>query len=120
MKSLTKAEEQVMEAMWAVQQGFLKDIVEALPAPAPHPNTVATLIKILIEKGYVTFEPQGRNNLYKVKIARTQYAKTSFSKIMKTYFGGSPSNVVSHLLKDHNLSVSELEDLLKKIKSSKK
>ena len=120
MKSLTKAEEQVMEAVWSIQQGFLKDVVEALPAPAPHSNTVATIIKILIEKGYVTFEQQGRNNLYKAKVSREQYAKRSFAKLMKAYFDGSPANVVSHLISDHKMSIRELEDLLKQIKSSRK
>lgn len=120
MKTLTKAEEQIMEALWTIQQGFLKDIVEALPPPVPHSNTVATIIKILIEKGYVGFEQQGRNNLYKIKVSREDYARRSFTKLMKTYFGGSPSNVVSHLVNDHKMSIKELEALLKQIKSSKK
>ena len=92
----------------------------ALPQPAPHPNTVATIIKILIEKGYVGFEQQGRNNLYKIKVNREEYAKRSFTKLMKTYFGGSPSNIVSHLVNEHKMSIKELEGLLKHIKSSKK
>lgn len=120
MKSLTKAEEQIMEAIWKIKQGFLKDVVEALPAPRPHPNTVATIIKILIEKEYVSYEQQGRNNLYKMKIAREQYAKKSISNLTRAYFGGSSVNIVSHLINDNKISVKELEALLKQIKSSKK
>ncbi len=120
MRSLTRAEEQIMESIWKIGQGFLKDIVEALPPPRPHPNTVATIVKILVEKQYVDYEAQGRNNLYKTKLPREEYAKKSISQLMKSYFDGSPANVVSHFIKDNKMSVKELEGLLKKIKSSKK
>jgi len=63
MKSLTKAEEQVMQVLWTLEQGFLKDIMEAMPEPKPHPNTVSTILKILVEKKFVSYEVQGRNNL---------------------------------------------------------
>jgi predicted transcriptional regulator len=53
MKPLTKAEEQVMLVLWKLEKGFLKDIVDATPEPRPHPNTIATLLKILVEKGFV-------------------------------------------------------------------
>ena len=52
MKTLTRAEEQVMQALWKIEKGFLKDIIEAMPNPKPHSNTVATLLKILIEKKF--------------------------------------------------------------------
>ncbi len=120
MKALTKAEEQVMEAIWKIGKGFLKDVLEALPFPKPHPNTVATIIRILIDKDYVAFEQQGRNNLYSVKISRAQYAKRSITNVVKNYFEGSPVNVVSHFIDDKKISVKELETLLKQIKSSQK
>lgn len=120
MKSLTKAEEQIMEAIWKKGSGFLKDIIEALPAPRPHPNTVATVIKILVEKKYVTYEAQGRNYLYKGLISRDEYAKKSITNIMKNFFDDSPANIVSHFIKENKMTVKEMEDLLKKIKSSKK
>ena len=63
MKSLTRAEEQVMQVLWSLKKSFLKEIVENSPEPRPHPNTIATILKILIEKGFVDFETQGRNNL---------------------------------------------------------
>lgn len=120
MKSLTKAEEQIMEALWKIEKGFLKDVLEALPSPKPHSNTVATIIKILIEKEYVGFERQGRNHLYKVRINRAQYAKKSISSLLKNYFNGSPAKMVSYFIDDKKISIGELESLLKQIKSAKK
>ena len=120
MKSLTRAEEQVMQLLWNLREGFLKDLVESSPEPKPHANTVATILKILVEKGYVQYEVQGRNNLYKPKITKEDYGKKSVNQLMKGYFDGSAAKLVSHFVSDNKLSVEELEALLKQLRSSKK
>ena len=120
IKSLTKAEEQVMQLLWKLQQGFLKDILENSPEPRPHSNTIATILKILIEKGFVDYEVQGRNNLYKPKISKAEYGKKSINQLVKGYFEGSPAKLVSQFVNDNKLSLEELETLLEQIKSSKK
>ena len=119
MKSLTKTEEQVMQVLWKLQQGFLKDILENSPEPKPHSNTIATILKILVEKGFVDYEVQGRNNLYKPKISKAEYGKKSIN-LVKGYFEGSPAKLVSQFLNDNKLSLEELETLMQQIKSSKK
>jgi BlaI family transcriptional regulator, penicillinase repressor len=120
IKSLTKAEEQVMQLLWKLQQGFLKDILENSPEPRPHSNTIATILKILIEKGFVEYEVLGRNNLYKPKISKTEYGKKSINQLVKGYFEGSPAKLVSQFVNDNKLSLEELEALLEQIKSFKK
>ncbi len=118
-KTLTKAEEQVMQVLWKLGKGFLKDIVENSHDPKPHSNTVATILKILIEKGYVEFETQGRNNLYKPSISKTDYGKKTINQLVKGYFEGSPAKLVSQFVSDNKISMEDLEELLKQIKSSK-
>jgi predicted transcriptional regulator len=120
MKPLTRAEEQVMQVLWKLHNSFLKDIVENSPPPRPHSNTVATLLKILVEKGYVEYEVQGRNNLYRPKISKAEYGKKSINQLVKGYFEGSPAKLVSQFVSDNKLSLEELEALLQQIKSSKK
>ncbi len=120
IRSLTKAEEQVMQLLWKLQQGFLKDILENSPEPKPHSNTIATILKILVEKGFVDYEVQGRNNLYKPKISKAEYGKKSINQLVKGYFEGSPAKLVSQFLNDNKLSLEELEALMQQIKSSKK
>jgi BlaI family penicillinase repressor len=120
MKTLTKTEEQVMQVLWKLQQGFLKDIVEHFPEPKPHSNTVATILKILIDKGFVGYETQGRNNLYKPRISKSEYGRKSINQLVKGYFEGSPARLVSQFVNDNKLSLEELEALLEQIKSSKK
>ena len=115
MKNLTKTEEQVMQLLWKLQQGFLKDILENSPEPKPHSNTIATILKILVEKGFVAYETQGRNNLYKPKISKAEYGKKSINQIVKGYFEGSPARLVSQFLTDNKLTVEELEDLARRL-----
>jgi predicted transcriptional regulator len=119
MKSLTKAEEQVMQILWLLKQGFLKDIVDKMPEPKPHSNTVATILKILIEKGFVAFEVLGRNNLYKPAVSKTEYGKKSINQLVKGYFEGSPAKLLSHFVNENKLSQEDLEALLEQIKNAK-
>jgi len=119
MKALTKAEEQVMQVLWQLKQGFLKDIMEEIPEPRPHSNTVATILKILVDKGFVDYEVQGRNNLYMPRIGKTEYGKKSINQLVKGYFEGSAAKLVSQFVSDNKLSLEELEGLLQQIKNAK-
>ena len=119
MKTLTKAEEQVMQALWKLREGFLKDLLETLPEPKPHSNTVATILRILVEKGFAEYEVQGRNNLYRARVSKTEYGKKSMNQLLKSYFDGSPGKLVSQFVADNKLSLEELERLLMEIRHSK-
>jgi predicted transcriptional regulator len=116
VKTLTKAEEQVMQTLWKIEKGFLKDIVEAMPNPKPHSNTVATLLKILIDKNFVTTETYGRMNEYSPAISKQAYSKNTMNTLVKGYFGGSFSKAVSFLVEENKLSIQELELLLQQLK----
>lgn len=119
MKTLTKAEEQLMQVLWKLGKGFLKDIVDAIPEPRPHANTVATILKILVDKGFVGYEVQGRYNLYQPRISKSEYGKKSINQLIKGYFEGSPSKLISQFVSDNKLSLQELEELLQQIRSAK-
>lgn len=116
MKPLTKAEEQVMQVLWKLDKAFLREIVESMPNPKPHQNTVATLLKILAEKEFVGIEVLNRHHQYYPVVSKEEYSKRSMKQLVKGYFEGSFTNVVSFLVKENNISVEELESLLKQIK----
>jgi len=116
MKPLTKAEEQVMQVLWKLEKAFLREIVEAMPNPKPHQNTVATLLKILAEKEFVAMTVLGRHHEYYPLVSKEEYSKRTMKQIMKGYFEGSFSNVVSFMVKENNISIEELESLLQQIK----
>lgn len=116
MKTLTKAEEQIMQALWRLNAAFLRDIVDEMPNPKPHQNTVATLLKILVEKEFVQVNVIGRQHEYSPLISKEEYSKKTMKQIVKGYFEGSFSNVVSFMVKENNISIEELESLLHQIK----
>jgi len=120
MKPLTKAEEQIMQVLWKIKEGFIRDIMEAIPAPKPHQNTVATILKILIEKEFVGTKMYGRQYQYFPLVSKDIYSKASIKSLVKGYFGGSFSEAVSFMVKENNLSIEDLETLLQQIKKGKK
>ena len=120
MKTLTKAEEQVMQAVWKIREGFIRDILEALPVPKPHQNTVATILKILVEKEFVGIRVYGRQHQYYPLVSKDAYSKATMKTLVKGYFGGSFSEAVSFMVKENNISLEDLETLLQQLKKAKK
>lgn len=120
MKTLTKAEEQVMQTVWKIKEGFIRDIMDALPPPKPHQNTVATVLKILVEKEFVGIRIFGRQHQYYPLVSREAYSKASMKSLVKSYFGGSFSEAVSFMVKENTMSLDDLEALLQQLKKSKK
>ena len=116
MKQLTKAEEQIMHILWDNGPQFLRELLDNMPVPKPHQNTVATILKILTEKEFVTVNVFGRQHQYAAAISKEDYSKKTMKQMVKGYFEGSFSNVVSFLVKENNISVEELEQLLQQIK----
>lgn len=119
MKTLTKAEEQIMQTIWKLDKAFLREIIEAQPNPKPHQNTIATILKILVEKEFVGVTVFGRTHQYYPLVSKDAYSKGSIKSLVKGYFEGSFSNAVSFMVKENNLSIEELELLLKQLKKSK-
>ncbi|MCO5239302.1 MAG: BlaI/MecI/CopY family transcriptional regulator [Chitinophagaceae bacterium] len=120
VKSLTKAEEQVMQSVWKLEKAFLRELVDAQPDPKPHQNTVATILKILGEKGFVGIEVFGRMHRYYPLISKDDYSKATMKNMVKSYFEGSFSNAVSFMVKENNLSIADLELLLRSLKKKGK
>jgi BlaI family penicillinase repressor len=120
MKTLTRAEEQIMRVLWMLGSGLLMEIVEAMPEPKPHKNTVATILKTMVDKGFVRVETLGRIHRYHPAVTREAYSRETLTSMTKSYFDGSFSNVVSFLVDEKKLSVKELEMLLQQLKKNKK
>lgn len=116
MKSLTRAEEQVMKVLWQLGNGLLMEVVEQMPAPQPHKNTVATILKTLVDKKFVSIEQLGRIHRYHPEVSKDDYSRSSLTNVVKGYFEGSFSNVVSFMVDEQKLSVEDLELLLKQLK----
>ena len=120
MKSLTRAEEEIMQSLWNLKKAFVKEIIEGLPNPKPHYNTVSTIIGILVEKGFVSYKAYGRSYQYYPTVSKDDYSKRTMKKYLKGYFDGSFANMVSYFAKQKDVNLQEVEEAIKEIKKSKK
>ena len=115
MRELTKAEEQVMQAIWNIGQGFANEIMAAYPEPKPAYNTVLSIIKILEKKGFVKHETFCRAHRYSPAISREDYSHRYLGSVVERYFNNSYLDLVSAFAKKENFSVEELEEMKKAI-----
>ncbi len=116
MQKLTTNEEQVMLILWDLGQAFVKEIIEKMPNPKPHYNTVSTTVRILQDKGFIDYKAYGKTHQYFAKITREQYRKESVQPMVKNYFNNSAQQLVSFFIKEKKVSVAELEELIKQLK----
>lgn len=115
-KELTKAEEQIMQVIWKLEKAFVKDIIDELPEPKPAYTTVATITRILEEKGFLEHESFGRSYCYSPTIKKSTYRNQLFKSMFSNYFNGNPESLLSHFMKDNKLSLEEMDELLKKMR----
>jgi predicted transcriptional regulator len=115
MKQLTKAEEEVMQVLWQLEKSNVAAVIEELPEPKPAYNTVSTIIRILEDKGFVSHEKLGRGYLYFPLVQKADYSNQSINKLVDGYFQGSFKSMVSFFMKKNDMSLTELEAILKEI-----
>jgi BlaI family transcriptional regulator, penicillinase repressor len=113
MKQLTKAEEQVMLFLWKLNEAVVKDIVEQFDEPRPAYTTVATVLKVLEKKGFVTHRSVGNTHVFHPLVSKKDYSAYQFKSLLEDYFHGSFPKLATFFIRENNLSISELEELLK-------
>lgn len=109
---LTKAEEQVMQILWQLGEGLVKEIREQFDDPKPARNTVSTVIRILEKKGYVGHHSSGNVHVYFPLVKKEEYSRSQLFGLMKNYFNNSFPAMASFFAKEKDLSLKELEELL--------
>jgi predicted transcriptional regulator len=111
MKELTKAEEQVMQILWKIEKGFVKDILAEMPPPKPAYNTVSTITRILEKKGFAGHRDYGKSHQYYPLVSKKEYSKNSLKKLVQNYFSNSYENMVSFFAREESLSVEEMQEI---------
>src|SRR6187402_568030 len=120
MIKLAKREEQIMQVYWELGHAFIKEVIPLLPDPKPHYNSVATMVKILEDKGFLGHETIGNIFSYYPLISREDYQKHAMKDIVSDYFDNSYPRMLAFFAKEQNLSEAELNEILQMIKSKKK
>lgn len=119
LKELTKAEEQIMQELWELGGGFVKDVIEHLPNPKPAYNTVSTIIRILETKGFVTHESFGKSHRYLPKISKEEYKKLITGKLLHNYFDNSAKSMLSFFLEEKKMDVKDIDEIMQIINKNR-
>ncbi|MDZ7738381.1 MAG: BlaI/MecI/CopY family transcriptional regulator [Bacteroidales bacterium] len=113
MKELTKAEEQIMQILWEIEKGFVKDVLKHFPEPRPAYNTVSTIIRILQDKGFVSHRAYGRTHEYYPLVSKEDYTRSQMTNLVSNYFSNSFEKMISFFAREKKISLSEMEDIIK-------
>ena len=118
MRKLTEKEEEIMQFLWTHGPMFVREMLELYSDPKPHYNTVSTVIRILEEKGFVSHKSFGTTHQYFAAISQEEYSGKALKNVVSKYFDNSFTNVVSTLIREESLSLSELKDLIDQIEKA--
>ncbi len=116
---LTEKEEEVMTFFWQNGKLAIRDVVALYPEPQPHFNTVSTYVHILEKKGYLTREKVGNSLAYSPAIDIEEYRKSTMKGVIRRFFDNSYMKIVSSFIKDEDISVDELKELIKIVEQNK-
>lgn len=119
MKHLTNREEEIMDLFWQKDSVFVKDIIDELPEPKPHYNTISTIVRGLEEKGFVGHEQFGNTYRYFAIISREEFSKNTIKNLVSKYFDKSYSSVVSMFVEEEKISVEEIKALIRQVEINK-
>lgn len=121
IQPLTKAEEEVMQIIWKLERCLVRDVIDNLGDPDMPHSTISSVVRILEKKGFVDHKAYGKTYEYFPLITKEDYAQHGVNNLVDKYFSGSPKQLVSFLVKNENMDLKELNDLLKTIdKNTKK
>tara|TARA_R110002074_G_scaffold286670_4_gene458454 strand:+ start:965 stop:1339 length:375 start_codon:yes stop_codon:yes gene_type:complete len=124
MIQLSKSEEQLMQYLWKRNNAFMKDLLSDFPNPKPATTTVATLLKRMADKGFVSYKTIGKSREYFPLVKKSDYFSKHVNSLIKNFFNDSASQFASFFTKETDLTNDELEELRKiidnQIKENKK
>jgi BlaI family penicillinase repressor len=113
---LTRAEEQIMQILWDMGEGLVKDIRDRFEDPKPARNTVSTVVRVLEKKKYVDHKAYGNVHVYFPLVSKKEYSKNQLFGLMENYFNNSFPAMASFFVREKDLTVRELEELLEDTK----
>ena len=120
MRELTKAELQIMQVLWRKERAFVNEIREDMPEPRPAYNTISTVLRVLVEKEFVSYQNYGKTYQYFPLVNREDYMERYMSGVVNNFFSGSVKAMVSFFTKKEKMSVQEIDELIEMLKENKK
>lgn len=112
---LTEREEELMRLFWQHGPMFVREVLDLMPEPKPHVNTVATFVRLLEQKGVLTHEAIGHNHRFYPTLTAEEYSRSALRNVISRYFNDSLHGAISALISDEKLSDVELDELVRMV-----
>lgn len=119
MKGLTLKEEEIMSFFWAKEELFVKELLAFYDEPKPHFNTLSTIVRGLEEKGFLSHRAFGNTYQYYAVVSEEDFRNGTLKNVVKKYFNDSFLNVVSSLVREEDISIEELKELITQVEKGK-
>lgn len=119
-RELTKAELQIMQVLWRKERAFVNEIREEMPEPRPAYNTISTVLRVLVEKEFVSYQSYGKTYQYFPLVNREDYMERYMSGVVNNFFSGSVKAVVSFFARKEKLSSDEIDEIIDILNENKK
>lgn len=119
IRELTRAEEEIMQVLWKLENAFVKDILEEFDEPKPAYNTVSTIVRILETKGFVGHRAYGKTHEYFPKVSKEEYKSFATGKLMENYFENSVEEMFSFFVREKKIDLKEADEILSMIEKLK-
>ncbi|WP_308660050.1 BlaI/MecI/CopY family transcriptional regulator [uncultured Alistipes sp.] len=116
-QELTRAELEIMQVLWARGAVVIHDILDEMEEPKPAYNTVSTIVRILEKKGFVSHKAYGKTHEYFPLVAKEDYARRYMDGVLKNFFGGSLSRLVSFFSEQRAISLEETDAILRMLQN---
>src|SRR5665647_2773003 len=108
---LTNAEEQIMKLLWKMDKAFTRDLLNEFPDPKPAPTTVITLLKRMIDKGFVNYRQCGNSREYYPSVKKSDYFSDHINGLIKDFFNNSTAQFASFFTNETDMNQDELKEL---------
>lgn len=115
MIKLTTKEEELMGYFWEKGPLFIKEILGFYDEPKPHFNTISTVARGLEEKGLLGHKAYGTSYQYYAIVSKEEYGSGTLLQVVNKYFSNSYLGAVSALVREENISVDELKQLISQV-----
>lgn len=119
-RELTKAELQIMQVLWKKERAFVNEIREEMSDPRPAYNTISTVLRMLVEKEFVSYQSYGKTYQYFPLVNREDYMERYMSGVVNNFFSGSVKAVVSFFARKEKLSSDEIDEIIDILNENKK
>ena len=119
IRKLTNKEEEIMNLFWEHGAMFIRDLLGYFNEPKPHYNTVATIVKIMEEKGFVARQPMGNTHQFYPIITEKEYKSSALNAVISQYYNNSYASVVSHFIEQEAMNLDDLKEIIRQIEEKK-